>query len=81
MRLLPLLVASGLAVQTASPVQRGKRIYVNGTGQADSPIVATLADERDEVPASLLPCVNCHGEDGRGKAEAGITPRTSAGTR
>ena len=74
MRLLPLLVASGLAVQTASPVQRGKRIYVNGTGQADSPIVATLADERDEVPASLLPCVNCHGEDGRGKAEAGITP-------
>ena len=26
------------------------------------------------MPASLLPCVNCHGGDGRGKVEAGVTP-------
>jgi ABC-type branched-subunit amino acid transport system substrate-binding protein len=27
-----------------------------------------------EVPASILKCSNCHGSDGRGKAEGGITP-------
>jgi ABC-type branched-subunit amino acid transport system substrate-binding protein len=74
MRFPTLLIACGLAIQTTSPVQRGKQIYVSGTGQPSSPIVATLGDDSDQVSASLLPCANCHGDDGRGKTEAGITP-------
>jgi ABC-type branched-subunit amino acid transport system substrate-binding protein len=27
-----------------------------------------------DVPASILKCVNCHGSDGRGKAEGGVSP-------
>src|SRR6266403_1968586 len=26
------------------------------------------------VPASVMPCAGCHGRDGRGKPEGGVTP-------
>jgi ABC-type branched-subunit amino acid transport system substrate-binding protein len=33
-----------------------------------------VGDPAMDVPASILKCVNCHGSDGRGKAEGGVTP-------
>jgi ABC-type branched-subunit amino acid transport system substrate-binding protein len=37
-------------------------------------INAVLEQAGLTVPATVLPCVNCHGDDGRGKAEGGVTP-------
>jgi ABC-type branched-subunit amino acid transport system substrate-binding protein len=36
--------------------------------------MAYLGDNAVEVPASLMPCANCHGLDARGKPEAGVKP-------
>ena len=36
--------------------------------------MASVGDPPMDVPASILKCSNCHGDDGRGKAEGGITP-------
>jgi ABC-type branched-subunit amino acid transport system substrate-binding protein len=33
-----------------------------------------VGDPAMDVPASILKCSNCHGSDGRGKAEGGVTP-------
>lgn len=49
----------------------GRGIYVAGSGK--HPITATIAGST-ELPATLLPCVNCHGADGRGRAEGGVVP-------
>ena len=54
--------------------QRGKQIYLRGTSPAGHELTAVLGEDGAEVPAGILPCVNCHGHDGRGKPEGGITP-------
>jgi len=63
--LLPLLLAA------APPEERGRAIYLEGTGE----ITAVIGGEGGtEVPASALPCAGCHGRDGRGNAEGGVKP-------
>lgn len=39
-----------------------------------APLSASVGDPAMDVPASILKCSNCHGSDGRGKAEGGVTP-------
>ena len=39
-----------------------------------APLTASVGDPAMDVPASILKCSNCHGSDGRGKPEGGITP-------
>ena len=73
-RLLALAIAGSLAAQAPASVDRGKAIYRTGRADPAVPITATLAGDRDEIAASLLPCVNCHGEEGLGKPEADIRP-------
>ena len=51
---------------------RGKEFYVKGTFQTGREIMASLNGV--EVRASLLTCASCHGADGSGRAEGGITP-------
>jgi len=54
---------------------RGRQIYHEGTSPSGEPITAHLAGQSVDVPAAILPCVNCHGADGRGKPEqASATP-------
>lgn len=53
---------------------RGKEIYLTGESPSGEPITALMGDSAVEVPASTLPCVNCHGEDGEGNPEGGVTP-------
>lgn len=67
---------AGASAQAAlSPQEkRGKQIYVQGTSPSGRDIFAYLGDAALEVPASTLPCANCHGLDGRGKPEGGINP-------
>jgi ABC-type branched-subunit amino acid transport system substrate-binding protein len=62
--------------QQSSKVQesRGKQIYVQGTSPSGKEILAYIGDSSIEVPASAMPCANCHGIDGMGKPEGGVKP-------
>ncbi|MEK6372205.1 MAG: c-type cytochrome [Acidobacteriota bacterium] len=53
-----------------TPAFRGRAIYHRGEGVSE--IVAVVGDAR--LAASAVPCAGCHGPDGRGKAEGGVTP-------
>lgn len=53
---------------------RGKQIYLRGTSPSGKEILAYVGDSSMEVPGSTLPCANCHGLNGQGKPEGGITP-------
>lgn len=59
-------------------VSRGKIIYREGRSPAATPITAVLG-EGSELPATVVACANCHGEDGRGRSEGGITPTNITG--
>ena len=65
-------LASPLAHPADAPADpvRGKRIYDRGLGR--DPVQAELQGRA--YPGELFPCVNCHGEDGRGRPEAGMVP-------
>lgn len=52
---------------------RGRRIYMEGTSPSGGEIVAVMG-EGVEVPAAAVPCSGCHGRDGRGRPEGGVTP-------
>jgi len=54
--------------------RRGKQIYVKGTSPSGKEILAYLGESSLEVPGSSMPCANCHGLDGKGKPEGGVTP-------
>jgi len=54
--------------------ERGKRIYVNGEAESGAPITAVVSRGATPIPASILPCVGCHGEDGKGRPEGGVVP-------
>ncbi|MGH9798980.1 MAG: cytochrome c/ABC transporter substrate-binding protein, partial [Blastocatellia bacterium] len=54
--------------------RRGKQIYARGASPSGKEILAYLGEASLEVPASTMPCANCHGFDGQGKPEGGVTP-------
>lgn len=54
------------------PIQAGKEIYTKGTSSSGGEIFALMSGIK--VPAAVLPCVNCHGADGVGRPEGGVTP-------
>jgi ABC-type branched-subunit amino acid transport system substrate-binding protein len=56
------------------PETRGKQVYVQGKGSSSREILAYLGESSIEVPGSAMPCASCHGLDGRGKPEGGVTP-------
>ena len=61
---------SGLTPQE----ERGKQIYVYGESDGPVPVLAVLGDPGVEVPGGAMPCANCHGRDGKGRPEGGVTP-------
>lgn len=54
--------------------RRGKQIYLRGASPGGGDIIAYLAEGSVEIPASTMPCANCHGLDGRGIPEGGVIP-------
>jgi ABC-type branched-subunit amino acid transport system substrate-binding protein len=78
--ILPGICALAFAVEDSVPsdrsaaIARGRQIYQSGVSPSGTPLTASVGDPAMEVPASILKCVNCHGSDGRGRAEGGITP-------
>ena len=61
---------SGLTAQE----RRGKQIYTQGNSPTGREITALLSEGSVEVPATAMPCANCHGLDGAGKPEGGVIP-------
>ena len=60
--------------QTAeSAVDRGRRIYLRGAGPGGRAITARVGDG-PPLPGTLFACVQCHGADGRGRPEGGVSP-------
>lgn len=53
---------------------RGREIYVRGVSPSGGDIKALMGAEKVEVPAAVLPCASCHGENGRGRPEGGVVP-------
>jgi ABC-type branched-subunit amino acid transport system substrate-binding protein len=76
-----LLVAwamTGVACKQAAPtsetaVQRGRALYLEGRGSSAQELLAEVG-AGVTVPAKALPCVNCHGRDGRGRPEGSVRP-------
>lgn len=60
---------------TLTPAQeRGQHIYFHGESKSGRAITATVGDGGTPFSAAIVPCVNCHGEDGRGRIEANVRP-------
>ena len=66
------LPAVALAGDLSEQEQRGKRIYFTGESPSQADLVALVGPARTETPAAIVPCVNCHGVDGRGESEADL---------
>ncbi|VVQ26254.1 ABC transporter substrate-binding protein [Pseudomonas fluorescens] len=52
----------------------GKRLYREGVSGSGEPIMARVGAANMLLPASSLPCANCHGNDGQGRPEGGVRP-------
>lgn len=76
--ILPLLVWAGTFIcgQNATDLnpdqEKGKLIYTKGISPTNGEIIAVMSSVN--VPAAVLPCASCHGLDGKGRPEGGITP-------
>lgn len=60
------------SLPAAPDAARGKVIYTTGARADGTPIAARLNGVA--VPASAVTCRNCHGPDGRSRAEGGVSP-------
>lgn len=52
----------------------GKRLYLEGVAASGATVTARVGMQGAPMPATLLPCANCHGTDGQGRPEGGIRP-------
>lgn len=71
--LAPALLAEDGA-STEGDAERGRSIYHQGVTSEGGTINAAFGDQGFEVEASVLPCASCHGRDGKGKPEGGVSP-------
>jgi len=53
---------------------QGKQIYRTASSPSAGALTAVMGREGIEVPGTIVPCVNCHGHDGLGRAESGLEP-------
>jgi ABC-type branched-subunit amino acid transport system substrate-binding protein len=68
-----LLPATGAAQLTPAQAA-GKQIYNEGASPSGLPIDAILGEGTTRVPGKLMLCASCHGYDGKGRPEGGVTP-------
>ncbi|HSF44204.1 MAG TPA: ABC transporter substrate-binding protein [Thermoanaerobaculia bacterium] len=83
LRLLLLILLAPALLQAGAPpspgeqkaqIERGKRIYLEGVSPSGAEITAVMSEASVEVPASAVPCAGCHGRDGKGRPEGGVSP-------
>jgi ABC-type branched-subunit amino acid transport system substrate-binding protein len=74
MLMMLVIVTPALSAELSEQALRGKRIYVEGASASGSPINAIVSRGGAGISASILPCVGCHGNDGKGRPEGGVVP-------
>ncbi len=52
----------------------GKQVYLTGNSASGKSINVTIGADSITLPGTSLPCIGCHGEDGKGRPEGGIVP-------
>jgi len=62
------------AAQLTAAERRGKSLYRTGQSPSGVELTAQLGAAGIDVPAVAVPCVGCHGFDGAGRPEGGVTP-------
>jgi ABC-type branched-subunit amino acid transport system substrate-binding protein len=62
------------AAELSEQALRGKLIYVTGESESGTPINAIVSTGGIAISASILPCIGCHGDDGKGRPEGGVVP-------
>jgi ABC-type branched-subunit amino acid transport system substrate-binding protein len=66
---------SGIAADLTEAEERGKYIYETGRSRSRRVISADLGGGEAPTPGHILPCINCHGADGRGAEDyVGVAP-------
>lgn len=65
---------AALAADLTEQEQAGQRIYLQGESPSGARIMASLGMGGLELSGASVACGNCHGEDGRGRAEGGVEP-------
>lgn len=55
-------------------IARGRQFYLTGEFSDGSTTDALMGEPATTVPASVLPCMNCHGRRGYGRPEGGMLP-------
>lgn len=73
------LVAAGMALaagaaELTAHEQDGRQIYLRGVSPSGARITARIGMGGLDLNGEAIACGNCHGEDGRGRAEGGIVP-------
>lgn len=75
-----LMALATLVASSPTPPQlRGRHIYLRGESQSGRELLAVTGSDAVQLPGSVLPCVGCHGYDGRGRAEGGVKPADISG--
>ncbi len=69
-----LFACATVAAQLSPKQAGGKQIYTQGIGRSARPIEAVLGGGSSRIPGRLMPCTSCHGPDGQGRPEGGVTP-------
>ncbi|WLH37657.1 ABC transporter substrate-binding protein [Pseudomonas sp. FP2196] len=63
-----------LALPLTPEEAAGKRVYREGLSASGEAIMARVGAADVLLPATRLPCSNCHGADGLGRPEGGVRP-------
>ncbi|MHC4088781.1 MAG: cytochrome c/ABC transporter substrate-binding protein [Planctomycetota bacterium] len=69
-----LLAGAALGAGLSEEEGRGKQIFFEGDSASGRDITAYVGQASVPLPASAIPCAGCHGPDGLGRPEAGVTP-------
>jgi len=72
--LAPLPTAWAADAHLSDAERRGKEIYLAGSSPSAEPLIAVLGENRLRLPGRAVTCGGCHGHDGTGRPESGITP-------
>ena len=78
-RVLALILLAGVslgasAARLTPEEAAGKRLYRQGVSASGEAIMARVGAADVVLPATRLPCANCHGADGLGRPEGGVRP-------
>jgi ABC-type branched-subunit amino acid transport system substrate-binding protein len=69
------LATPSVAADLTEAEERGKYLYETGRSRGRRVINVDLGNDEPPIPGHVLPCINCHGADGRGAEDyVGVAP-------